>query len=617
LSCSLLFTACNGRRETAIPVPEDPPKSEWVSPYRNLGPEVKYVGDKACAGCHPSQAETFRHHPMGRSMTPISHLEKNVRFGKGNQNPFVRFGLEFQVEPKDDKLVLHEVRRDAKGGVAAHHEEEMRFVLGSGASGHSFLIDHDGYLFQSPASWFSQKSIWDLSPGFTRAQLTGRPVPAICLFCHSNHANPIPDTDNRYRQPIFDRLAIGCERCHGPGELHAQRRERGEEVEGLDDTIVNPSRLPSALREAVCQQCHLLGNKRFLPRGRDTFDYRPGLALHKYWAIFVYVPKLTDDFKAVGQVEQMYGSRCFEASKGKMGCISCHDPHALPALEKREGYYRSRCLKCHQEKDCGVPLAVRKETTKEDSCIHCHMPQFAFSQVPHTAGTDHRIRKSPQRTLRAGGKRLQSGEMPIVNFYRDLLDPADEGANRDLGVALAMVAEANPNLRDSAAALAVPLLEKAVQEAPDDVLAWGFKAQALWHQDKGQAALDDLEKALAQAPRREFLVRVAAAYAEQLGRDEEAIGYWQRAAEINPWRASYHEHLARLLAKQQNWPEALGACQAALRFLPADIDMRLILVTCYLRIGNKGEAEKEMAALLALEPPNKEELRRWFDQQGN
>jgi tetratricopeptide (TPR) repeat protein len=577
---------------------------------------VKYVGDKGCAACHPGLAETFHRHPMGRSMTPVSGLGANIRYGKENQNPFVRFRLEFFMEPKEGKLVLHETKRNGKGEAAAQHEEEIQYVLGSGASGHSLLIDHDGYLFQSPASWFSQKSMWDLSPGFTLAQLTGRPVPAICLFCHSNHANPIPDTENRFREPIFDAgLAIGCERCHGPGELHVQRRERGEEIEGLDDTIVIPSRLPPVLREAVCQQCHLLGNKRFLPRGRDTFDYRPGLPLHEYWAVFVSIPKLTDDFKAVGQVEQMYGSRCFQASQGKMGCISCHDPHAVPALEERVAYYRNRCLKCHQEADCGLALSVRKQKTKEDSCIQCHMPSFPFSQVPHTAGTDHRIRKNPKQTAHAGGKRMQPGELPLVSFYKDLLNPGDEGNNRDLGVALSMVAESNPTLREHAASLAVPLLERAVQLHPDDAFAWGFKGQARWHLDQGQAALEDLEKALSQAPRREFLLRSAATRAEELGRVEAAISYWQRAAEVNPWRASYHDHLAKLLAKQQNWPEAVRESRAALRFVPSDAELRLILVTGYLRIGKTAEAQAEMKNLLALDPPNKQELQRWFDQQ--
>src|SRR5687768_7805822 len=39
------------------------------SPYKNVHPGVKYVGDTACARCHADIAESFRRHPMGRSLT--------------------------------------------------------------------------------------------------------------------------------------------------------------------------------------------------------------------------------------------------------------------------------------------------------------------------------------------------------------------------------------------------------------------------------------------------------------------------------------------------------------------------------------------------------------------
>src|SRR4051812_45527177 len=37
------------------------------SPYANVRPGVRYVGDAACARCHEEIAETYRTHPMGRS----------------------------------------------------------------------------------------------------------------------------------------------------------------------------------------------------------------------------------------------------------------------------------------------------------------------------------------------------------------------------------------------------------------------------------------------------------------------------------------------------------------------------------------------------------------------
>ena len=46
-------------------------RNDPVSPYLNTRRDVKYVGDAACAGCHAKSSETFRQHPMGRSLAPI------------------------------------------------------------------------------------------------------------------------------------------------------------------------------------------------------------------------------------------------------------------------------------------------------------------------------------------------------------------------------------------------------------------------------------------------------------------------------------------------------------------------------------------------------------------
>ena len=61
----------------------------------------------------------------------------------------------------------------------------------------------------------------------------------------------------------------------------------------------------------------------------------------------------------VSQFEQMYVSACYRASAGKLSCISCHDPHELPTPDRRVAYYRNRCLQCHRETSCSLPVAVR------------------------------------------------------------------------------------------------------------------------------------------------------------------------------------------------------------------------------------------------------------------
>ena len=93
-----------------------------------------------------------------------------------------------------------------------------------GCAGHSYLFEDDGYLFQSPISWYSGRHVLDLSPGYRdRNSHFDRPGRCELPLLSRESAEPVEGTVNRYREPIFAGLAIGCERCHGPGELHVKQ----------------------------------------------------------------------------------------------------------------------------------------------------------------------------------------------------------------------------------------------------------------------------------------------------------------------------------------------------------------------------------------------------------
>src|SRR5262249_25055087 len=271
---------------------------------------------------------------------------------------------------------------------------EVQFALGSGTRGITYLIERDGFLFQSPIAWFAQQHRWDISPGYAGPNQRPnfeRAIQRECLFCHTSKVRSVAGTLNRYEPPIFESHAIGCERCHGPGALHATRGEYA----GPDLTIVNPARLAPALRESVCQQCHLQGWFRFPRAGRDSFDFRPGLPLHRFLAVFVRKEGNPARMKLIGQLEQMEASRCYRESRGHLRCISYHDPHRTPPTATKAEYYRGRCLQCHERQGCALPAAQRRSRGPGEDCVACHMPRPAVADIPHAVTTDHRIpRKS-------------------------------------------------------------------------------------------------------------------------------------------------------------------------------------------------------------------------------
>src|SRR5262249_41873848 len=170
---------------------------------RNLHPDVEYVGDATCAACHPDQTATYRQHPMGRSFAPVSSLPDLERYDPAAQNPFERSGFHFAVERRGEHMLHKESRRDAGGRVVTEFTAEVRYAIRSGTRGRSYLVERDGYLFQSPVSWFSQQGVWDLTPSFRVVEHFERPAQVECLFCHCNHAEAVEHALGRYRPPIF------------------------------------------------------------------------------------------------------------------------------------------------------------------------------------------------------------------------------------------------------------------------------------------------------------------------------------------------------------------------------------------------------------------------------
>jgi Cytochrome c554 and c-prime len=604
--------------------PEQPalpdPRVTYAGPFQNVRPDARYVPDERCADCHDGIYRSYARHPMGRSLASAS-AGPHPPAGAEQNNPFHALDSQYQVEHADGGVWHRRVKAGPDGRQAAALTWEIAYTIGSGGRGHSYLTARDGYLLLTPVSWYSQNQRWDLSPGFGPAQANGRRVLPECLFCHVNQAEHVPGTLNRYADPPFAGFAIGCQRCHGPGELHvAARAGEGPAKPQPDDTIVNPRHLDRPAREAVCEQCHLQGEVRVLARGRDVYDYRPGLDPELFWAAFIRDPAAGGGpRKAVGHVEQMYQSRCFQrsAGPGALGCLSCHDPHAKEAPDQKVAHYRGRCLQCHTPQSCSVPEPARRARQADDSCVACHMPRYASADIPHTAVTDHRIPRRPvgDRPGQAGPPPGGGGGFPLVSFYRGRPGVPDVEDDRARAVAaVRWVMSGNP---DPGAAMrsALPALEAACRRDPADGPAAEARANALVLVGRPADGLAAFEAVLAAAPARESALAGAAGAAAAAGRADAAVDYWRRAVAANPHAADYRANLVSLLVKQEAWLEAAEAAADWARLDPFSSDVRAARVTCLLALGDKAGARAEFAKLEALNPPNLNEWRIRFERR--
>ena len=579
--------------------------------YRNIDPDVRYVGDAQCVGCHEDIARSYARHPMGRSLVPVAKVLDQQRYAPDINNPFTGLSRRFQIDRQEERIWHRQAVLDDAGMPVVELAQEVRWVVGSGTKGHSYLAERDGYLLQTPISWYAQKGRWDLSPTFVPSALAGRLVSAACLFCHANRVRQDPEHPDRFAPPVFEGHAIGCERCHGPGELHA----RGD----TDHAIVNPVRLPPALRDAVCEQCHLEGEARLLRSGRGLFDYRPGLSLADFWAVLVEERQSGEDAKAVNHVEQLYQSKCFRNSVGtaKMGCITCHDPHVAVGPEGREAHYRAMCLKCHDEaqeqRTCGLALTRRRQTSLHDSCIDCHMPRYTSSDIAHTASTDHRIKRRPQDAPPRRSTDVDRAQ--FMNFYRDRFPQGDPEAERTLGMGLVKLMSAGMLRPERHGERALLLLESALPRRPEDVELRASKVQVLLLLDRTSEALAEARSALAKRPGDWRLLAWAAGAARAEGQTDRAIAYWRRAVEINPTVPEYQVGLIGLLIRTGQIDEARERCRKLLQLDPFNVSGQQAWVGFLLQEGKQAEARREFDIIRRLRPPDLAQREEWFRQQ--
>jgi hypothetical protein len=271
-----------------------------------------------------------------------------------------------------------------------------------------------------------------MSPGYDDPEQVGfqRQIGEGCVICHVGRSETL---DRSLHRMHITETAIGCERCHGPGELHVARHQGQQPAanrsrEAIDYTIVTPSRLPRQLAEAICQQCHLRSTAVLSTRGRKKGDFRPGLPLEDFRQDYtLHNPEAS--MTVTGHVEQMHLSTCYKKSD-TLTCLTCHNPHDMPRGDKRLGYYREVCLKCHQTDSCKVSESQRKKESPQNNCVHCHMPT-APTEIPHLAFTHHRIgihrKQASDREPTQEGTELR----PFLDLSR--LNPIDQ--MRSLGLA--------------------------------------------------------------------------------------------------------------------------------------------------------------------------------------
>lgn len=399
----------------------------------------KYAGTQTCAECHADEHASYQQTAHSQSFGKINVAEEPEPGGFFDEPS----GRRYEVRRQGEEIV-HREWLDADPKLETEHV--IRYLVGSGRHTRTYLIEDDGFLAESPITWYQSNRTWGLSPGFEKVnQGFERGADVGCLFCHTGRVEVQRGSGTRLA--ILEH-AISCERCHGPGESHVQKhRETGRsgktaEIKAAgasrdlsnrskDESIVHPGRLSRSLAEAICADCHLTGEAMVLARGKQVLDFRPGSPVTNHRVDF-HLNTNNSGMKVVGHVEQMRLSRCYQKTE-TLTCTTCHDPHGAPTPDERRNYYRQRCLECHAATACGLPEADSQRQESQDNCVTCHMPT-SNTDIPHVAFTHHRIdvHKKEENTAAEGEEKMTLGTLVPYDSVSPWPEPEQE---RFLGLA--------------------------------------------------------------------------------------------------------------------------------------------------------------------------------------
>ena len=212
-------------------------------------------------------------------------------------------------------------------------------------------------------------------------------------------------TNGQFESEPFSELAIGCEKCHGPGAAHVQamnqtmtpNQKKSAQVRPFERRIVNPARLTPYLADNIPAWRVIRPGMREIQAGETHQDFRPGHPLDETLSILM-IPPTRESPPSADHEKHDYSmtlSKCYRSSCGRLSCITCHDPLYGASPEEAPAYFASKCLTCHTNESCRLPIKTRMQQTPANNCIGCHMPKRNIQVISHSSATNHRIVARP------------------------------------------------------------------------------------------------------------------------------------------------------------------------------------------------------------------------------
>ena len=589
-------------------------KPEARSEYAGLSPDARYVGMQTCRGCHSGVHATFIHTGMGSSFESATKKKSAANF-EGHPVVYDQH-RDFYYHPywEGDSLCFLEYRMEGADTVYSQRKK-INFIVGSGQHTNSHLWQENGYVFQAPLTFYTQRGQWDLPPGFENGNNSrfGRIIGQECMNCHNAYPDFVAGSENKFNTV---KNGIDCERCHGPGSIHVAEKSSGLLVDTskyIDYSIVNPAKLPLDLQLDLCQRCHIQGNAIVQP-GKSFFDFKPGMKLSEVMDVYMPLYDGSDDEHIMAShAERLRMSKCFLMSRAKadlvsskqklrpyqdaLTCVTCHNPH-VSVKETGVSHFNTTCANCHSDKSKSAitcKLSMEGRLQKQDNCVSCHMPLNNTTDIPHVSVHDHRI-----------AVHLEKKESAAVKKFAGINCINNPNPSRR------SMAEAYINYAEKFG-MGVELLDSALKYLPPvtnpgsdaDLLISVFYLRKDW--SKVLIAARDLEKKLpalsAYDIRNAWTAYRVGEASEQLEDQASALKWYAMASELAPLNPQFKNKYAGSLLNNNQSAAALRIFEELTRehpyFAPAYSNYGYLLLTLK---NDPAGAKRNYDKALALDP---------------
>ena len=541
--------------------------------------KATYVGAEVCADCHRPIYDSFKKTDMGRSMSVVPSELPYVPAGHTITVWNEQLKRSYDIQSTPTGVYQSEYQKAADGSEIFRNTQKLTYAIGSGRNGTSYLVTRDGYLYEAPLSFYTKTSTWELSPGFEVADLAfNRPALPGCLTCHSGLAQSTGPGLGSYADPPFKELAIGCENCHGPGSVHVAQHKGQMRASADPRSIVNPGRLDPWLADNICMSCHQGRALRVLQPGKSYADFRPGTPLDDVMAIFAAPRDAKGGAEPLSPLLEHFSlmslSKCYTATKGRMSCLTCHDPHVQPTTNA-VAYYRQKCLTCHSEQSCRLPLHERQSRAPADDCQGCHMPKQAVNGIAHSILTSHRIVRTPEEAFPTESFIANKPELGGLIHLDAIPAQPDQVPALTLLHALGEIGTTDPSY--------VPrylqqlsLLEKQKSTDPQVLSGLGWLHLAKGPDYDENQAKDYLSRAIEVGSIRPEDFLVVSEILVKEGKQVDAERVLLRGKSLLPYDERFYQKLCRLYISTNQYEKALTMLRSSNQLFPEDSFLRLL-----------------------------------------